>query len=60
VIAFQPIPTASAAAWLIAAIAMLCRLGASSAKRRPARGEWISAMRAADAERSGVSISFDR
>src|SRR6185369_12489338 len=51
----QPSPTASAAASLIAATLIVLRSRTSSANRRPARGEWISATLSFTALRSGAS-----
>src|SRR4030095_16373830 len=57
---FQPSPAASAAAGLIATIAMDGRSLTSSAKRRAARGEWISAMVSLTSVKSGTATGFER
>src|SRR6185369_7204623 len=58
--ASQPWPAASAAAGLIAAIAMEARSLTSSAKRRAARGEWVKAMVALTSVKSGAATGFER
>ena len=56
----HPWPAASAAAALIAAIAIELRSSTSSARRLPALGEWIRATLPEMPLRSGVLIAVER
>src|SRR6185437_5206009 len=58
--AAHPSPAASAAAALIAAMTIEPRSRTSSANRRPARGEWISATAPAASSSSGDATGFAR